>query len=313
VSDPTVSVIIPTYNYGHYISEALDSVFAQTYTDYEVIIVDDGSTDGTPEIVAPYLDRAKFISTDHVGHTNARDVGIAASRGRYICFLDSDDMFTPDKLELQVPFMEAHPEIDFVFSDFSSFDEAGERFDAWVSKQKRFSSVPYRQEGVHRLFEGSLYDAVFYERLVLPGTMLIRRGYLIETGVYDSDVAAKVFYSKFLHTLDKSNVAYTDTATVRRRWHGDNISLDNEVVNVAIVRVFEKFLDARGHEMPGTYRRYAARRMSHAHYRLGRLALKNGEIREGRSHLWCSLKAWPFKWRSYGALAGTLFSKIPRR
>jgi glycosyltransferase involved in cell wall biosynthesis len=309
VSDPTVSVIIPTYNYGRYIRDALESVFAQTYSDYEIIIVDDGSTDGTPEIVAPYLDRVKLISTDHEGHTAARDVGVAASRGRYICFLDSDDKYTPDKLELQVPFLETHPDFDFVFSDFSSFNETGVHTESFMAERKRFLRLPYRREGAHRVFLTSLYEAFFYERFILPGTMLARRDYVIETGVYDRSLGAKVYTSKLLHTLDRAKVAYTDAVTVCRRWHGENISQNNELVYTSILQLYEKFLRTRGHEMPAAYRRFSERRMSDAHYRLALAAIDRSDIGQGRSHFWQSLKMWPLKWR---ALAGLAASFLPK-
>ena len=306
---PTVSVIIPTHNFGHFILEALESAFAQTYQDFEVIIVDDGSTDGTPEIVAPYLDRVTLISTDHQGHTAARDVGVAASRGRYICFLDADDLYTPDKLELQVPFLEAHPEIDFVFSDYSCFDETSVHSESWMANRYRFQQVPYRKENGHRLFLEPLYEAYFYERFILPGTLLLRREYVIETGVYDHSVGAKVFYSRMLYTLDRSNIAYTDAVTVRRRWHGDNISLMNDVVNTSIVQVYERFLQVRGYEMPIAYRRHAVRRISDAQYRLGLAAVRDLDISRGRSHFWRSLRMWPLKWRAYVALLASFLPK----
>ncbi len=95
---PTISVIIPTYNGARYIRQAIDSVLAQSYSDYEIIVVDDGSTDNTAEILWPYGDRITYLYQSNQKLPTARNNGITASKGKYLAFLDSDDLFLPDKL-----------------------------------------------------------------------------------------------------------------------------------------------------------------------------------------------------------------------
>src|SRR5437773_3781756 len=103
----TVSVVIPTYNYARYLPEAIDSALAQTHAPLEVIVVDDGSTDDTPRVLAVYGDRIRVIRQANRGPGAARNTGIAAARGEYVGFLDADDVWLPRKLELQMARFEA--------------------------------------------------------------------------------------------------------------------------------------------------------------------------------------------------------------
>src|ERR1700751_944670 len=105
---PSVSVIIPSYNTAAYIAEALDSVFAQTFTDFEVIVVNDGSPDADEleAALAPFAARTQFISEGNRGASAARNAGIGVARGNYIALLDADDRWAPDFLERQVGYLE---------------------------------------------------------------------------------------------------------------------------------------------------------------------------------------------------------------
>lgn len=99
---PTVSVVIPVYNRAHCIAEAVESVLGQTFRECEVLVVDDGSTDATPEVLARYGDRIRYLRQENAGPAAARNRGIRESRGEFVAFLDSDDLWRPEKLELQV-------------------------------------------------------------------------------------------------------------------------------------------------------------------------------------------------------------------
>ncbi len=123
---PKVSVIIPTYNRASMVCEAIDSVLAQTYPDFEVVVVDDGSTDGTGEVLrARYGDRIRYFYQENQGRAVARNRGIRASTGEYLIFLDSDDWLLPEALEIQVGFMGRHPEVDVAYGDGYYCDAEG--------------------------------------------------------------------------------------------------------------------------------------------------------------------------------------------
>ncbi|HWS87111.1 MAG TPA: glycosyltransferase family 2 protein [Pyrinomonadaceae bacterium] len=131
-SRPLVSVIVPTYNYGRLIGHSLESLRAQTYTDWECVVVDDGSTDDTAEVVARYAAsdaRIRYVRQENRRQAAARNNGMRHSRGDYFQFLDADDLVEPRKFERQVEYLEAHPEIDVVYGDarYFSDDEMRER------------------------------------------------------------------------------------------------------------------------------------------------------------------------------------------
>jgi glycosyltransferase involved in cell wall biosynthesis len=121
---PLVTVVIPNYNYGHLIDQTLESVLAQTFQDWECFVVDDGSTDDTREVVAHYAEkdqRIKYISQNNLRAGAARNNGIRSSIGKYLQFLDADDMIESTKLERQVAYLEQHPEVDIIYGGIRYF------------------------------------------------------------------------------------------------------------------------------------------------------------------------------------------------
>lgn len=112
--EPTVSVIIPSYNSAFYLLETLDSVLLQSYQDFEIILVDDGSTDNTKEVIQPYLKYINYVYQENKGPAPARNTGIRGARGKYIAFNDSDDSWLPQKLAIQIDYFQNHPEIGLV-------------------------------------------------------------------------------------------------------------------------------------------------------------------------------------------------------
>jgi len=126
VATKKVSVIIPAYNQGLYLKEAIQSVLDQTYPNFDLVIVDDGSTDDTAEVVHRFRDqRIRYIYQENRGLSAARNTGIQHSDGELLTFLDSDDLFFPDKLEVLVAELEQHPEVGFVAGQAVLIDEYG--------------------------------------------------------------------------------------------------------------------------------------------------------------------------------------------
>ena len=123
--DPLISIIMPTYNRAKYIEKALDSIKRQTFKDYEIIVVDDGSTDNTKEIVEQY-EEIRYIYQDHGGISKARNTAIRAAKGKWIATLDSDDLWKKDKLQKQVDYLEAHPDCRIVYTAFQNFTDIPE-------------------------------------------------------------------------------------------------------------------------------------------------------------------------------------------
>ena len=123
---PRVSIIIPTYNCARYIGRALDSVCAQTYKDYEILVVDDGSTDDTKDVVMQYGRKVTYLYQQNRGVSAARNHAILKANGELLAYLDADDMWYPEKLERQVAFLDAHQECGMVHSEMSVINEQDE-------------------------------------------------------------------------------------------------------------------------------------------------------------------------------------------
>ncbi|WP_143438568.1 glycosyltransferase family A protein, partial [Hydrocoleum sp. CS-953] len=123
---PRVSVIIPVYNCDRYISQAIESILAQTYQSYEIIVIDDGSTDNTRLALQPYIEKIRYVYQENQGVSAARNHGIDLARGELIAFLDADDFFLPDKLTAQVGVFDAQPNLGIVHSGWRRVNQQGE-------------------------------------------------------------------------------------------------------------------------------------------------------------------------------------------
>jgi glycosyltransferase involved in cell wall biosynthesis len=121
VSEALVSCIVPVFNGERYLAETLDSIFEQTHRPLEVLVVDDGSTDGTAEVVARYGDRLTYLSQQNAGHAAARNRGLHTSHGTFLAFLDADDLWHPEKLERQVDRFRGRPELEYCVTHVQNF------------------------------------------------------------------------------------------------------------------------------------------------------------------------------------------------
>ena len=120
---PRVSVVIPTYNCEQFLDRTIDSALRQTYQDFEIIVVDDGSTDGTQSLVAGYGKAVRYVYQPNQGASAARNTALSQASGEFIAYLDADDLWLPEKLARQVEFLDAHPACGFVHTEVSVIDE----------------------------------------------------------------------------------------------------------------------------------------------------------------------------------------------
>ncbi len=125
-----VSVIIPSYNSAAYLAEAIDSAFKQTFKNIEIIVIDDGSSDNTADIIKPYLNRIQYYKKQNAGPASARNVGLSHAKGDYVAFLDADDVWVPEKLEKQLKLIESNPAIGIVTCGEHQMDVNGKVFDS---------------------------------------------------------------------------------------------------------------------------------------------------------------------------------------
>lgn len=183
---PLVSVIVPTYNYGHFIEQTLRSLQAQTYQRWECVVVDDGSTDDTAEVVSRFIDsdrRIKFLRQENLRQAAARNNGLKNSSGQYVQFLDADDLLESRKLERQVGYLEQHPEVDIIYGDvrFFNSENPDERlYTMWGENKPWMPGISGRGTEVLR-------PLVRVDTIPINAA-LVRRSVIERTGLFDESL-----------------------------------------------------------------------------------------------------------------------------
>lgn len=206
---PTVSVILPTYNRGWIVAQAIDSVLDQAYGNLELIVVDDGSTDDTPRLLTAYGDRIRTIRQANRGVSAARNAGIRAAAGDLIALLDSDDTWLPEKSTAQVDFFEAHPEALVCQTE-----------EIWIRNGVRVNPGKRHRKEAGMIFERSLALC-----LVSPSAVMMRRSLLDEVGLFDETLPACEDYDLWLRIAWKYPVGLIDRPLiVKRGGHADQLS-----------------------------------------------------------------------------------------
>lgn len=155
--DPLISVIVVTYNRAHFLRDALDSIKKQTFKDYEIILMDDGSTDNTKEIAEKY-EGVRYIYQEHSGISRARNTAVKAAKGKWIAFLDSDDLWKEDKLQKQVDYLRSRMECRILFTKYSNFTDIPE--DKLDGRQKDLLQTVIEWCLPTALIDSSLFDEI---------------------------------------------------------------------------------------------------------------------------------------------------------
>lgn len=220
---PRVSVVIPTYNRAHCVARAIDSVLRQTYVDYELIVVDDGSTDGTRELLARYGDRIHVILKPNQGVSKTRNRGIAEARGEFVAFLDSDDEWLPLKLERQVEYFDQHPDVSFIGCLGDCYEPDG-TFNSSDEHCPPEYAV-YQQADAYRQFLTFLYSP-------FPQNMsryVFRHDALRDIGGFDTRINGSEDWELFLRLLQKGKrFGFVPESLVTYHLSDDGISLNLE-------------------------------------------------------------------------------------
>ncbi|MBF0289558.1 MAG: glycosyltransferase family 2 protein [SAR324 cluster bacterium] len=207
---PEITVIIPTYNRENWLPDTIESVLAQTYLDYELVVVNDGSTDNTPEILSRYQSAINTITLPHnQGVSAARNAGIQQSHSKWVAFLDSDDRWLPDKLEKQMLRVHQNSAIKVNFTD-----------EVWIRNGKRVN--PKKK---HQKQEGWIFQPSLSLCLMAPSTILIRRDVFEVTGIFDELLPACEDYDLWLKITAQFPVHLLDEKLmVRHGGHSDQLS-----------------------------------------------------------------------------------------
>jgi glycosyltransferase involved in cell wall biosynthesis len=221
----TVSVIIPTYNRLWAIKDAVKSVHRQTYIDYELIVVDDGSTDGTGEWINKFASDAIYIWQENRGVSSARNSGIAVARGKYIAFLDSDDRWLPEKLTVQVEAMEGG-------------DPVSHTEEIWIRNGKRVNP-----RVKHKKHSGNVFLKSLPLVIISPSSVMIKREIFDEVGLFDESLLAAEDYDMWLRITAIYSVHFVEVPLIiKNGGHKDQLSQKYWGLDMLRIYALEKVL-----------------------------------------------------------------------
>ncbi len=225
MTSPLISCIVPVFNGERYLGEALDSIFAQTYRPLKVLVVDDGSTDGTPNLVMRYGDRVRSLFQPNAGQAAARNRGLQAAQGEFVAFLDQDDLWHPEKLDRQMARFEARPELDLCVTHACHFwSPELQDVPTWLRDDPRFTqSLP-------------AYSL---------GALLARRGIFDTVGRFDAALPVGEDTDWFLRAVERGvTIELLPDLLMYRRLHQTNLSWRSADPNSTDRATFAKIVKA---------------------------------------------------------------------
>ena len=263
---PLISVIIPTFNRWPLVGEAVESVLGQSVSDFELIVVDDGSTDGTPKEMASFGSRLHFYATPRGGVASARNFGVSQARGRYLAFLDSDDLWWPRKLEVQTSFFEQHPEVQLCQTD-----------EIWIRNGIRVNS-----KFIHRKPSGDIFVRSLELCLVSPSAVMMTKELFERLGGFDETFPVCEDYDLWLRIAANHSVALIpEPLVIKRGGHGDQLSRSTWGMDRYRVEALRKVLRS---EIGGARRLAALEVLRRKVTILARGARKRGKEREAAQY-----------------------------
>jgi glycosyltransferase involved in cell wall biosynthesis len=285
----TVSVVIPAYNAAEFLAEALDSVLAQTYQPLEVIVVDDGSEDETPEVVAAYADKVTYTRKPRGGPASGRNVGIRAASGEWIAFLDADDIWMPELLEKLVK-TAAKTRADLIFCDALTLRNGRAQGATFFERcgHKKALDIDTSNGVLRNPFELLLASGNY----ISTCGVLVRRDLLLEIGLFDEGILCGEDLDLWLRVAHRYQFAVVNEALVLRRIHATNVSLDPWVRVTGDMHVCEKLERyAPTAARDAKWRVLLAERRARVLRERGALQLAEGEILSARESWASSLRS----------------------
>ena len=226
---PLVSVVIATYNMAAYLPLAVRSALEQTYQNIEIVIVDDGSTDGSLKAVEPLLDdpRVKYLFQKNKGQAAAKNQGVQQARGEYVAFLDADDIWMPDKLDQQVPLFLRSGTIGVVYSRIAYIDESGKNL------------------GIadNELFRGRVSGPLLIRNFIGFGTSIVRKECFNRLGVFDEAIRMGIDYDLWLRLSTQYEFDFVDRPLLRYRIWSGQMSNNCKSRYLSGIAIMERFLE----------------------------------------------------------------------
>lgn len=278
-----ISVVLTTYNRPDMTVEAIDSVLAQTHPSFELIVVDDGSTDKTPSVLAEYGDRIRVVTKPNGGVASARNVGIAHARGELIAFTDDDDVWLPEKLVRQQAYFDAHPEVGLIYCDCERFNEAG---------------VARDPDGRTPL-SGNVFTEFVENYFVIFSTIVVPKKVIDHVGTFDEAYTRGDDIDFIARVFEHYPAGYVDEKLIRRRKYlRAKSAAEIRVAGEEQLYYVEKFTERYGDtgRLPP---RWTARKRARAHMKIGRAFELEGDAAQARRHYAQAIRSDPFLIKSF--------------
>lgn len=230
-TQPAVSVIVPAYNSAPFLAETLRSALAQTYRDFELIVINDGSTDKTEEVIAEFRDRIVYLKQPNRGVMAARNAGLQVARGQYIALLDSDDLLLPNFLEVLVGMLESDPSLSVAYPNA--------RYFGWPKHDGKL------HQDVFPVAEPVTFDRVLRRECYIFGLLVFRREIVETIGGYDETLEGQGAedFELWLRMLRHGyRFQFTSEVLALYRWRQDSLSNTGVKILSCVVSVYEKLL-----------------------------------------------------------------------
>lgn len=280
-----VSVILPTYNCAHFLPGSLESVLSQTYDFYEIIVIDDGSTDNTKEVLNQLMQKIRYIHLEqNRGLPAARNIGIQSAQGKYIAFLDADDLWLPEKLQTDMEYFDKHPDVSMVYSRHTNIDENGVVLDGEIKR---------------RLPSGNIFIQLFSEQnFIISSSVVVRKDVFETTGLFDEQLFNCQDWDMWLRIAFYFKVAGINKPLVKYRHNPRSLSKNRDNVLKYQKQVIDKTYTAFKDKMCGMSEKLYKKRLASHYAKAGRYYLRLGNKTLANENFRLSLKYDPLNFRT---------------
>jgi len=291
-----VSVIIPTYNSAKYLPHTIQSVLNQTYAPVEIIVVNDGSKDNTKEVIQPYQDQILYFHRKNAGVSRARNFGISQAHGRYIAFLDSDDLWHRDKLIKQVDILEKYPECGLVCTDYAVF---------------RNDHILSPSEKINRNFP-NVYNLInlLQQNFIMCSSVVVSRKAINTVGVFDESLPYSEDYDLWLRIATQFKIHLIDEVLAQYRIVDKSFTrrTNEEQRRFWHFKVMERVIEAANGQISKSK---AKEVIAETYFRYGYIDFIHQQFKNARKYLYKSMSVKPVHpWKSLGYITLSFFPFI---
>jgi len=296
-ANPKLSVIIASYNHQDFVAATLESIEKQVFQDFEIIVVDDGSTDDTVETIRNFPSRARIVTQENRGVVSARNHGVSLAKGKYICFVDSDDIVLPGRFEKQVTALDADSQLGLVFADALIIDSKGKEIG--------------RISDVYPVVPGDVSVMLMLHYCFTPMiTVMVRASVLKKSGPFEKPGPISD-YVKWIEIAHLSKVHYDPEPLGCWRRHPYNTSkTTSKVKNYAKTRVALKRILRRYDQLEAKIGKRIHRRFARSYFLTGFWLAADGNVKRARKYYCKAVKVYPCSFENW---AGLLLTILPTK